>query len=195
MKTKSVYLSVILMTALTFTTHAQGIHFGLKGGANLYKIDGRSFNDAFNFSYNVGAFAEIYFNKSWGIQPEILWNQTNFRTADDFSSIVPEGFDDFKGSLNYLTMPILLSYRPSKIISLQVGPQFGILVNQTDIVDSAKAAFRHGDFSLVGGAQLNLGGFKIGARYFIGLNNIGDITTVESWKNQGGQVYIGFRIF
>jgi hypothetical protein len=195
MKTKSIFLSITLMIVMAAGAKAQGIHFGIKGGANLFKIDGRSFNDEFNFAYNVGAFAEIYFNKSWGIQPELLWNQTNFKTADNFNTIVPEGFNDVKGSLNYLTMPILLSYRPSKIISLQVGPQFGILVNQTNIIDSAKAAFKHGDFSLVGGAQLNLGGVKIGARYFIGLNNISDATNVEAWKNQGGQVYVGFRIF
>jgi outer membrane protein with beta-barrel domain len=194
MRTKSVFLSVILITVMSIGANAQGFHIGVKGGANLFKIDGRSFNEEYNFAYNVGAFAEIYFDKSWGIQPEVLWNQTNFRTSTNFSDIVPQGFNDTKGSLNYLTMPILLSYRPSKILSLQVGPQFGILVNQTAIVDSAKAAFKHGDFSLVGGAQLNLGGLKIGARYFIGLNNIGDVTTVEAWKNQGAQVYIGFRI-
>jgi hypothetical protein len=194
MKTKSVFLSVILITVMSIGTNAQGFDVGVKGGANLFKIDGRSFNGAYNIAYNVGAFAELYFTKTWGIQPEILWNQTNFRTAQDFNDIVPNGFNDLKGSLNYLTMPILLSYRPAKIISLQFGPQFGILVNQTEIVDSAKAAFRHGDFSLVGGAQLNLGAFKLGARYFIGLNNIGDATTVEAWKNQGAQVYIGFRI-
>jgi hypothetical protein len=194
MKTKSVFLSVILITVMSIGANAQGFDVGIKGGANLYKIDGRSFNDAYNFAYNVGAFAELYFTKTWGVQPEILWNQTNFRTAQDFNDIVPNGLNDIKGSLNYLTMPILLSYRPAKIISLQFGPQFGILVNQTEIVDSAKAAFKHGDFSLVGGAQLNLGAFKLGARYFIGLNNIGDATTVEAWKNQGAQIYIGFKI-
>jgi hypothetical protein len=194
MKTKSVFLSVILITVMSIGVNAQDFHIGVKGGANLFKIDGRSFNEDYNFAYNVGAFAEIYFNKSWGIQPELLWNQTNFRTSQNFNDIVPNGFNDLKGSLNYLTMPILLSYRPAKIISLQFGPQFGILVNQTEIVDSAKAAFRHGDLSLVGGAQLNLGKFKLGARYFIGLNNIGDVTTVEAWKNQGAQVYIGLRI-
>jgi len=194
MKTKAVFLALFLIAVISTESSAQGFHIGIKGGANLFKIDGRSFNDEYNFAYNVGAFAELYLNNHWGIQPEMLFNQTNFRTATDFSTIVPEGFDDVKGSLDYLTMPILLSYRPSKILSLQFGPQFGILVNQTNIVDSAKAAFRRGDFSLVGGAQLNLGGLKLGARYFIGMNNIGDVTNVESWKNQGAQVYVGFRI-
>jgi hypothetical protein len=196
MKTKSVLLATVLMLLISHGVKAQDFHLGVKGGANFFKIDGRSFDEQFNFAYNVGAFAELYFDKHWGIQPEILWNQTNFRTADDFDQIVPEGFSDVKGSLNYLTMPILLSYRPSKIISLQLGPQVGILVNQTNIVDSAKAAFKHGDLSIVGGLQLNLGGVKLGARYFFGLNNLSNITAsnVDTWKNQGAQLYIGFRI-
>jgi hypothetical protein len=194
MKTKLVFLTLALLLTIAGGIKAQGINFGIKGGANMYKIDGRSFNDEFNFAYNVGAYAEINFTKNWGVQPELLWNQTNFRTSDQFENIVPEGFNDIKGSLNYLTIPLLLSYRPTKIISFQAGPQFGILVNQTSIVDSAKAAFKHGDFSLVGGVQLNLGAIKLGARYFIGLNNISNVTTVEEWKNQGAQLYVGFRI-
>ena len=49
----------------------------------------------------------------------------------------------------------------------------------------------------MGGAQLNLGGFKAGARYAIGLNNaaaIKDIENVDTWKSQSIQFYIGFRI-
>ena len=59
MKTKSVFLSVILITVMSIGANAQGFHIGVKGGANLFKIDGRSFNEEYNFAYNVGAFAEI----------------------------------------------------------------------------------------------------------------------------------------
>jgi hypothetical protein len=96
--------------------------------------------------------------------------------------------------LNYLSIPILATYRPIKLLSIQAGPQFGILLNQSNIVSSAGDAFKKGDFSLLGGAQLNLGGFKLGARYFIGLNNINDVKNDDKWKNQGFQVYVGFRI-
>ncbi len=174
--------------------YAQGFHIGVKGGANIFKLNGRSFNDEFKFGYSVGGFVELNINKNWGIQPELLWNQTNFRTASDFSSVVPGGYNDVKGSLNYLSIPILASYRPIKLISIQAGPQFGILLNQSNIVNNAKDAFKKGDFSLLGGAQLNLGGFKLGARYFIGLNNINDVSSEDKWKNQGFQVYVGFRI-
>ena len=48
---------------------------------------------------------------------------------------------------------------------------------------------------MVGGAQFNLGGFKLGARYVVGLTDINDLGDQEKWKNQGFQVYAGFRFF
>ncbi|HVV04687.1 MAG TPA: outer membrane beta-barrel protein, partial [Puia sp.] len=110
--------------------------------------------------------------------------------------IYPHGIDDVKGKLNYLSIPVLLSFRPAKIISLQAGPQFGILLNQDkDLVDNSKDAFKKGDLSLVGGVQLNLASVVIGGRYVIGLNNINDLPNDNSWKNRGFQVYAGFRFF
>ncbi len=195
MKYKSLVLAAatVLISSVSF---AQGFHLGVKAGANIFKVDGQSFKDEFKFGYNVGAFAEINFNKVIGIQPEVLWSQTNYRTGDRFSSIYPEGVNDVKGKLNYLSIPILLSVRPAPFLSLQAGPQFGILINQDKtLVKNGQDAFKNGDFSLLGGVQLNLGNAKIGGRYVVGLSNINDIDDKEKWKNQGFQVYLGLRIF
>ena len=176
-------------------SYAQGFHVGIKGGANLYKIDGQSFDQQFKYGYNLGGFAEINFSKSLGIQPEVLWNQTNTKTTDHFGQIY-EGYSGQNVTLNYLSIPLLLSIRPIPLLSFQVGPQFGILINQSDnLLVNGKNAFKKGDFSVVGGAQLNLGGFKAGARYVIGLNDIKDLPEgQDKWKNQGFQLYIGLRI-
>ncbi len=195
MKRNACLLFLGLILAIS-TTQAQGVHLGIKGGANLFKVNGESFSDEFKFGYNVGAFSQINFTSSWGIQPELLFNQTNYRTGNSFSSIYPNGVDGVKGKLNYVTIPVLLSFRPVPILSILAGPQFGILLNQDEhLVNNAKDAFKKGDFSLVGGAQLNLASVMVGARYVIGLNNINDVTDDHSWKNQGWQLYAGFRIF
>ncbi|HEY0679116.1 MAG TPA: porin family protein [Chitinophagaceae bacterium] len=188
---------LVLATTLTTLSFAQGFHMGVKGGANVFKIDGKSFEEEFRHGYNLGAFAEINFNKKWGIQPEVMWNQTNTRTSSDFNEIYPHGISDVKDvKLNYLSIPILLTYRPIKPLSLQLGPQVGILMDQDkNLLDNGKDAFKKGDFALVGGAQLNIAAFKIGARYAVGLNNINDIDNQDKWKNQGFQAYVGFRIF
>jgi hypothetical protein len=62
-------------------------------------------------------------------------------------------------------------------------------------LENGQAAFKKGDFALLGGAQLNIGGIKVGGRYQVGLNNINDIDDQDKWKNQGWQLYAGFRIF
>ncbi len=196
MKRKSIILSLLLITFAAMTTQAQGFHLGVKGGANIFKVDGQGYDQGFHFGYNVGAFAELNFPGAFGIQPEVLWNQTNYRTGNDFHDVVPGGVDDVKGKLNYLSIPILLSFRPVKFISFQAGPQFGILLNQDKpLVDNGKDAFKKGDFSLVGGVQLNLANIVIGGRYVAGLTDINDVTDNSKWKNQGFQVYAGFRFF
>jgi hypothetical protein len=195
MKRNAFVLSVALVLAMLHT-QAQGFHLGIKAGANLFKVDGESFSQEFKFGYNVGAFAELNFTPTLGIQPELLFNQTNYRTATQFSSIYPDGVNGVQGKLNYLSIPILLSFRPIPLLSLQAGPQFGILLNQDEhLVDNGKDAFKKGDFSVVAGAQLNLASVKLGARYVIGLNNINDLENTDSWKNQGWQLYAGFRLF
>ena len=189
----------LLLLAIVISTlsMAQGFHLGVKAGANLFKVDGKSFDEEFQTGYTLGAFSEINFNKKWGIQPEVIWNQTNTRTTTDFHEIYPNSFDDFKDvKLNYLSIPLLLSYRPAKFLSLQAGPQFSILMDPNqNLLENGQDAFKKGDFALLGGAQLNFGGIKVGGRYQVGLNNINDIDNQDKWKNQGWQLYAGFRIF
>jgi len=188
-------LSLIVLGCIH--SQAQGFHLGFKGGANIVKIDGQSFDQSFKFGYSLGAFAELNLDKKWGIQPELLWNQAKTTTTDNFS-LIYQGVSGQNITLNYLAIPILVSYRPIPLLSLQAGPQFGILIDQTaNLFQNGANAFKKGDFSILGGAQLNLGGFRAGARYFIQLNNINDLPSAgddATWKSQGFQLYVGFRI-
>ena len=194
MKLKSLALLTIAST-LTSLSFAQGFHVGVKAGANIFKVDGSSMKDEFTFGYNLGAFAELGLSDKVAIQPEVMWNQTNYRTGSKFSDIYPEGSNDVKGKLNYLSIPILLNYNVAKFFTLQAGPQFGILIDQDkSLFKNGQEAFKKGDFSMLGGVQLNIGSLKLGGRYVVGLANINDIDNKEKWKNQGFQVYLGTRI-
>jgi len=191
---KSIILTFVLVTVIVMGTSAQSFHLGVKGGANIVKIDGQSFNDEFKFGYSLGGFAELNFSKTWGIQPELLWNQSKTTTSNDFNQIY-NGFYGQDVTLNYLSIPVLLSFHPSPILSLQLGPQFGVLLNQpNNLGEGITDAFKHGDLSILGGAQFNLGIFRAGARYFVGLNNINDLSNQDKWTNQGFQLYVGVRL-
>lgn len=184
-----------LVAALAFTTvsFAQ-FHVGAKAGVNITKIDGQSFKEAFDYGYHLGGFAEIGLGNKWSLQPEVLFNQYTSKTTTEFSDIYQgESFKDVK--LNYLTVPLLLSYSPSKILSLQGGAQVGVLLDKSKtLLKNGQQAFKDGDFSLLGGVQVNLGAIKVSGRYFIGLNNINDIDSQDKWRNQGFQLSLGLRI-
>ena len=80
---KKIFLSALAVIAFTSVTLAQGFHIGGKVGANMGKIDGESFSDEFKLGYQLGGFAEIDFTKVFGIQPELLWSQTNTKVTDE----------------------------------------------------------------------------------------------------------------
>ncbi len=192
MKSKILGLITIALLAGT-VSFAQGV--GIKGGANITKIDGKGFNEEFKSGYSLGGFAEIYFNKKWGIQPEVLWNQYQTKTSQDFDDVIPNGTNDLDVKLNYLSIPLLLNFRPASFITFQAGPQFGILINKENgLIENGRQAFSKGDLSMLGGVQLNLGGLRVGGRYQVGLSNINDIDNSNKWKNTGFQIYAGIKL-
>ena len=192
---KSIIFSLALVIISVISANAQGFQLGIKGGANINKIDGRALTDEFKYGYSLGGFAVIKINKHIGIQPEVLWNQFQTKSGHTANDVYNDLSIDNNISLNYLSIPLLLNLSPSKIISFQVGPQYGILINQSQTtVDNAKNAFKKGDFSMIGGVQLNLAWIKLGARYFVGLNNLYDLGNEDKWKNQGFQFYVGVKI-
>ncbi len=201
MKAKSIILSLAVITVAVTSANAQGFQLGVKGGVNVYEIQDKGgtysnvLTNQFKFGYSLGGFAIINLSKHIGIQPEILWNEYQTRTTSNASGVVDSLWSDKNITLNYLSVPILINFSPSKIISFQIGPQFGILVNQSQtFYNNTKDAFKKGDFSMLGGVQLNLAWIKIGGRYVIGLNNISDLPNTNNWKSQGFQLYAGIKI-
>ncbi|MDP4285986.1 MAG: porin family protein [Bacteroidota bacterium] len=191
MKTK--ILSVVILLLITSSLFAQKFSLGIKGGANLGKMSGQSFKDQFTLGYQVGAFATIGFGK-FGIQPEVLFNQVNVDTASNFSQVYQLNHVD-KISLKGLTIPILLNYNLNKFITLQAGPQFGILIdNNKDFLQNGRDAFKSGDFSLVGGIQLNILRFRIYGRFVGGLTDLNNIQSSETWKAQTIQLGVGIKL-
>ena len=191
MKTKLLPLALLLF--IGSSAFSQSFSLGIKGGANLGKISGHPFKDEFALGYHVGAFSTIGLGKKFAIQPEVVFNQVNVDTSSHFSDIY-EGFNHIDNiQLHYLTIPILVSYNLNKFISLQAGPQFGVLINQNkDLLANGGDAFKSGNFSLVGGVQLNLLKFRVYGRFVGGQTNIDNIGDNETWKTRAIQLGVGF---
>jgi hypothetical protein len=195
---KKVVLSIMMLVAVASASQAQGIRLGVKAGGNLNKIEGQSFNDGFAFSYHLGGFLEVDFNKKWGIQPELLWSQTAAKPSS-FSTVYStsvnpalNGNENIK--LDYLSIPLLLRYNVGGILSLNAGPQYSILLKKDKtLLQNGQSAFKDGDFALVLGGQLNFSALRVYGRYNIGLQNINDIDNKDKWTNQQIQLGLGLR--
>jgi hypothetical protein len=195
MKTK---LFLPLVAALLFSQVLMAqFHIGIKGGANITKVDGKSFKDQFRYGYHLGGFAEIGLGNKFGIQPEVLFNQYTSTLDSNYNHVYQDVFNSNQNvKLNYLSIPILLNYKLlGNFLSIQAGPQFGVLLNQDKtLLQNGGEAFKKGDFSLVGGAQLKLSAIRITGRYVVGLNDINDIGSQDKWKNQGFQLSLGLAL-
>lgn len=184
----------IVVTTLSFTSvsvQAQGVKLGFKAGANVYRVDGKSFTDEFKWGYHLGGMAELMWSKHWGIQPEVLFNQSSTQTGYSFdtlySSLNPGTVKSVK--LNQLSIPILLNWHPFSIITFQAGPQFSVLMNKDqNLLQNGKEAFKSGDVSLLGGVQITILSVKIYGRYGLGLTNLNNIDAKDKWKNSGIQI-------
>jgi hypothetical protein len=197
----SASLSFILLLLTASISHSyaqQSLELGVKAGGNLMKIGGRSFDGKQYPGFSAGVYGKLNFTSKWSIQPEIDWNQTIAHTTTDFTDIYG-GVGLQQVNLNYVAIPILVSFKPQPWLSILLGPQYGYLVSQTqDLLANptvqGKNPFTHNDISIVFGGQLNFNKVIFGLRYAAGLNNI-SFRTTDTWRQYGFQAYIGYQLW
>lgn len=185
-----IVFSVLVLSS--FFVNAQGFSFGPKVGVNITGLNGLQFDKGFDYAYHVGGFAEIGLSDKIALQPELLWSQTAVNPGFTFTSPFSSSVTDLtKVKLNYISVPLLLNIRPVKMLSIQVGPQFGILLDaKNSTLNNVKSAFKSGDFSMMAGVQLKVLAFRLYGRYGFGLSNINDINE-DTWKSKTLQLGIG----
>ncbi len=191
---KIIPLAICLFCITKFSV-AQNLHFGLKAGANLQKIQGVPFKDKFTFGYQAGAFATVSITSKFGIQPEVLFSSVSIDTATQFSTVY--GFKQVdKVKLNYIDIPVLLNIKAAPFLTIQAGPQFSVLLDKNEsLLKNGETAFKKGNVAAAAGVQFNFAKIKIYGRYVAGLNNLNDVNNANKWKNRNIQVGVGFKIF
>jgi hypothetical protein len=85
MKTKLISLAFMLF--ICSVSFSQGLTFGIKGGASINKLTGKSFKEEFSFGYHIGAFATLGMGGKISLQPEVLLNQVNQYTDTSYSPV------------------------------------------------------------------------------------------------------------
>jgi hypothetical protein len=172
---------------------------GFKAGVNINKVEGQSYKDQFRYNYSLGGFMQFNFARKFGFQPEVNFVQASAEQTNDFSDIYDDislGGSQIKSKLNYLKTAGLLNINvgPTQRVKLQVGPQWGMLLNQKTDSVRTQNIFKKGDFSMVGGIMFQLPFVNMGARFEQGLTNINGIDNRDKWKSQSFQVFVGFTL-
>ena len=182
---------------IAFATQAQEkIGIGIKVGQNFTSVNSVAV-DRHSASFQGGVTFQVGINDKISLVPEVLLSQTKLSTNPSIVDVLgdkrlkPETYH-----LNYLLVPLLVQVKPISNLLLQAGPQYGILIDQRkDGKENALLAFQKGEFSFVGGAKVNLGGFFVYGRYVVGLQDISALQDQAKWKTTQWQLGIGMNLF
>lgn len=191
----------LLIAAILMTTvaGAQKINLGLKAGINMSSNTGNGMKSSLQQGFDVGAFSEVALTKKWGIHPELYFSHRNLERSDDFKTYyVTEGRSnsDKDIKLNYISVPVLLSYKISSVLSVQAGPQFNWLIfDDENLLNTNRDAFKKTDMGIAGGVTLHLEKFRIYGRYTQGLSDNNGIDGRHDWKSKQLQLGVALSLF
>lgn len=173
---KAISIFAVLFLFAGFSALAQ-VGFGIKGGLNLttLNVEDPELSYDSRTGYHAGIFLRGKFDKV-GIQPELLFftQSGEYRSAGIFGTT--------RESFTYLSIPLILKFYPVAGLNIQLGPQFGFLIDgereyedplfgsgTKDITDYYKKS--DVSLSLGGGYDTNFG-LTLDVRYNIGVKDI-----------------------
>ncbi|GAC1427048.1 MAG: hypothetical protein NVS1B13_14060 [Flavisolibacter sp.] len=192
-------LSFLLIVVFSYAQEksdvSKPVRLGIKGGADIGKIKGVGYENAFKLGYYLGGFIQFNVNPGFGLQGELLFASGTVKTTSNFNDIYITADPNNNGrdiKLNFLQIPLLANISlGSSRVKLQLGPQYSTYLGSKTVYQASKDAFKSGDFAAVGGLWFQLPVINIHARYLIGLSDIDAITNSNSWKTQSIQAGIG----
>lgn len=195
MKQKSGIILVMMMV-IGIQAMAQETGFGLKAGVNLstLQIDDPEASYESRTGFHAGLFLRGRFDKV-GIQPEILLYTQN---GDIKSSI----FGTAQESFTYLTIPVMFKFYPIGGLNLQVGPQFGFLLDGERKYDTffgggtqdIKDHYKNSDIAVSVGGGYDFGfGLGMDVRYNIGVKDINNASNGDPVKSRIFLISLGWN--
>ena len=186
---------------------SNSIHLGVKAGlnySNIYDSKNDEYDANGKFGVAAGGFLAIPIGRFLGIQPEVLYSQKGYKQS---GSVLGSSYD-FTRTSHYLDIPLLVSIKPTSVLTFQLGPQFSYLMRQKTTINSGLGTvidedefdndnIRKNTLGAVIGVDFNFDKVVFGTRAGWDLtNNNGDGTSTNPrYKNVVVQATLGFRIF
>lgn len=200
-------LSIAALLALSFNALAQQeVKFGAKAGVNFATLSNVSKAEMLPGFY-VGAVAEFKFTEKLSFQPELVYSSQGAKNvySETLSDVTSDHHNHDK--IAYINIPLLAKYYFTKGLSVELGPQFGLLV-QADNKDKItingseskqnrdfKDEVNSFDFAIAAGLAYDISSsLFVNARYNYGVTNVGKSNQYyDASKNRVTQVGLGYK--
>ncbi|MBS7253581.1 porin family protein [Flavobacterium branchiicola] len=126
---KSILILCSLFLCGSVMAQDKKVKLGVKAGLNIssLSLDESELNSSSKTGFTAGLMAEIPLTKNFSVQPEVLYSQQGVKLSYSDAAIANSHYKSTIG-LNYLNIPVMLKYYVVKGLSLQTGPQIGILL-------------------------------------------------------------------
>jgi len=205
-------LAIVDESETTSSLEEGDMKFGVIGGLTSSTITGdeaESFDNRIGF--HIGAMATKDISDEFAIHGELLYATMGSDYEQTFTILEANtnrrGGGDLTGTykLDYLLLLIAAQYEVAQGLSLEAGPQFGVLLSakdefniagetgEEDVKDQTKGL----DVGVSGGVGYTFDmGLYLKARYYLGLTEVNDFMFPgnESWKNGALFASVGFFI-
>lgn len=181
--------ALMICNSVSAQHSSQPVTIGIKGGLNLYHIQGQNYDTKAGF--NAGLLGHIHLSKQWALQPEIVYSQQGAQ-ADVSNSTG-------KVKLNYINVPVMFQYMFDNGFRLEAGPQLGILASAKYKLNSATTDIKNNYKTADVGIGAGIGyvhppsGFGVDARYVFGVTPINKGGTTDL-MNRGAQIGVFYLI-
>ena len=187
-----------------------GVKIGVNGGNMLNLPEGA--NNTTKMSFYAGVFTKFDMGRRFSLQPELVYSRQGARLSpmqlfpDESGQLIDLGELNKQIRLNYINIPIVVSYKVWEDLFVSVAPQLGINLNAIDrtkyndyTATTKLNGIRRCDFSLGVGLGYQIWSkLDVTVRYNLGFTNI---TKSKSDFNQHNikngvlQLGLGFMIF
>lgn len=124
---------ILILSALFFGVTVMGqtdkVKTGVKAGLNIsdLTVDEGELNSSGKIGFTAGIMVEIPMAKNFSLQPELLYSQQGTKITFSDEEVTNSHYKSTI-ELNYLNIPVMLKYYVIKGLSIQAGPQIGILL-------------------------------------------------------------------
>ena len=160
----------LFFTIFSIVSYGQ-FSFGLKGGIQVNSLPyknvpaGVSFETKSNVGFHLGVFSSINFTDKFSLRPELQYINKGASFPSNNSRL----------NFNYLDAPVLVSYSPSRILSIDFGPTLSYRISKVGVSNGSRNKMANNlgnkhDFGPTLGVRISISQkISIISRYYYGL--------------------------